>query len=364
MGTTGRFGGGGHGLTGPKHIWYDTDYSELYKGLAVVIGFFLFLVLLLLIFILISYLRKWYRLKKRPNEAVVGNNNERLNSTNVSITGQLQHQQQLPPHSMNLNHHQQQQQQHHQSINLQSLPSSGKPSVLSLHSHKSSISKSGTPTSTTTSGQFNYGLDKDQQTKFYKKHSRVGLSQNSSANSSQPPTPLSSKLSSSSMTKKSSTTLINPNLVTISSTTPLPPTLPITSTTLSMTPSANIELIHDPNIVMTTTGAIDGSCGGGGGINPSSIQHHHHHGHYQEFPPQQQQSSTTIIYQQQPQGQQLPPPSHIVSMMQTTNDHHHHHLNQQQQRKDSHSSMQLSSISGQTDIRPSGRSSLATITLS
>ena len=45
---------------------YDTDYTELYKGLAVVIGFFLFLVLLLLIFILISYLRKWYRLKKRP----------------------------------------------------------------------------------------------------------------------------------------------------------------------------------------------------------------------------------------------------------------------------------------------------------
>lgn len=35
-----------------------------------VIGFFLFLVLLLLIFILISYLRKWYRLKKRPAEAV------------------------------------------------------------------------------------------------------------------------------------------------------------------------------------------------------------------------------------------------------------------------------------------------------
>lgn len=71
MGTTGRFGGGGHGLTGPKHIWYDTDYSELYKGLAVVIGFFLFLVLLLLIFILISYLRKWYRLKKRPDSANV-----------------------------------------------------------------------------------------------------------------------------------------------------------------------------------------------------------------------------------------------------------------------------------------------------
>ncbi|KPM07964.1 hypothetical protein QR98_0064770 [Sarcoptes scabiei] len=51
---------------------YDTDYSELYKGLAVVIGFFLFLVLLLLIFILISYLRKWYRLKKRPaNDLVI-----------------------------------------------------------------------------------------------------------------------------------------------------------------------------------------------------------------------------------------------------------------------------------------------------
>lgn len=49
---------------------YDTDYTELYKGLAVVIGFFLFLVLLLLVFILISYLRKWYRLKKRPAVAV------------------------------------------------------------------------------------------------------------------------------------------------------------------------------------------------------------------------------------------------------------------------------------------------------
>ncbi|KAI2806347.1 hypothetical protein BLOT_008302 [Blomia tropicalis] len=61
----------------PSQTWnvlparYDTDYSELYKGLAVVIGFFLFLVLLLLIFILISYLRKWYRLKKRPDSANV-----------------------------------------------------------------------------------------------------------------------------------------------------------------------------------------------------------------------------------------------------------------------------------------------------
>ncbi|KAH9401055.1 hypothetical protein TYRP_002643, partial [Tyrophagus putrescentiae] len=48
---------------------YDTDYSELYKGLAVVIGFFLFLVLLLLIFILISYLRKWWRLKKHGSSS-------------------------------------------------------------------------------------------------------------------------------------------------------------------------------------------------------------------------------------------------------------------------------------------------------
>ncbi|KAH9494049.1 hypothetical protein DERF_014766 [Dermatophagoides farinae] len=29
MGTTGRFGGGGHGLTGPKHIWLNT--FELYS---------------------------------------------------------------------------------------------------------------------------------------------------------------------------------------------------------------------------------------------------------------------------------------------------------------------------------------------
>jgi Na+-transporting methylmalonyl-CoA/oxaloacetate decarboxylase gamma subunit len=59
-------------------IGYDTDYSELYIGLAVVLGFFILLVLFLLMMFTIIYLRRKY-CKKQSRERtqnIVASNNE------------------------------------------------------------------------------------------------------------------------------------------------------------------------------------------------------------------------------------------------------------------------------------------------
>ncbi|KAF7493387.1 hypothetical protein SSS_06510 [Sarcoptes scabiei] len=320
MGTTGRFGGGGHGLTGPKHIWYDTDYSELYKGLAVVIGFFLFLVLLLLIFILISYLRKWYRLKKRPANDLV-----------INEQGLQQHQ-------------------------LQPI-SGGKQSsrMMSLGVDDPLLPQSSVTAGSSSSSQI---LGNKQSINSYcKKHSRVGLS-SSSINSSTT-TLAQSQTSKSvpstaggalgSLAVKSPSPLINSNLIMSSR-----PSLP----------STNIDLIQaNPNIVMASNETIDpivigggvtapnsviGSAATVGGINPSSNQMHHHQQqqqqqHYQEFPP----NTPAVMYSVVHPG--------IVGTINAD-------------RKDSHSSLTgsipVTAPIPSNEFRSSGRSSLATINLS
>lgn len=263
-----------------------------------VIGFFLFLVLLLLVFILISYLRKWFRLKKRPQAS----NDTNGNQTHLQPPSGHKSQHIQMSNMKTSSVQQQQQQQMQQQADGSQL---GPPPII------------------------------------YKKHSRVGLPviQSSSLATSQPQTPL---LMSGKAAKNSNTAhghVYPSNLV------------------LTPNQTTNIELIHDPNIVMATTpgGTIIG--GNGGGINPSSTTTttiHHHHGHYQEFPPPAQPpplppppppATSTVVY-----------PA-VVSII--------------TDRKDSHPTMIPAVVSSTTNnsgdsstIRLPGRSSLATITLS
>jgi len=86
MGTTGRFGGSGGLTTRGGHQWYDTDYSELYIGLAVVLGFFILLVLFLIILFTVIFIRRKFcakRSQRRNTNIMIGSEDMENKSPNI-----------------------------------------------------------------------------------------------------------------------------------------------------------------------------------------------------------------------------------------------------------------------------------------